>query len=81
MDLQPMTTSYCHHSTLSLQNGKRFACFPLSQHTAFYFPPFFTGEYSVYPGDSHETHSLENLKKICLVPDIPLLFLNLCMNR
>ena len=28
MDLQPMTTSPCRHSTLSLQNGKRFACFP-----------------------------------------------------
>ena len=28
-----MTTSYCRHSTLSLQNGKRVAFFPSRQHT------------------------------------------------
>ena len=33
MDLQPMTTSYCRHSTLSLQNGKRAVFFPYQKTT------------------------------------------------
>ena len=35
-----MTTNYCRHSTLSLQNGKRFACFPLVQLFPFYRKTF-----------------------------------------
>ena len=37
-----MTTSYCRHSTLSLQNGKYITsfCLPLCKHRGINYPPF-----------------------------------------